>query len=100
MRRRTYDVLGRAEGRRLQERRGIHSDLAAAFLWSARTICISPDFTEDFMRLFSDPVQPDNHLHTTRPERARARAVERQREPPEPLGLAVDAPAKTIIYGP
>ena len=55
MRRRTYDVLGRAEGRRLQERRGTHSDLAAAFLWSARTICISQGTLCDF---FSDPVQP------------------------------------------
>ena len=55
MRRRTYDVLGRAEGRRLLERRGTHSDLAPAFLWSARTICISQGTLCHF---FFDPAQP------------------------------------------
>ena len=55
MRRRTYDVVGRAEGRHLLETQGTHSDLAAAFLWIARTICISPKTFSDF---FFDPVQP------------------------------------------
>jgi hypothetical protein len=40
MRWRTDDVLGRAEGRHLLERKGTHSDLAPAFLWLAQTICI------------------------------------------------------------
>ena len=48
MRRRTYDVVGRAEGRRLLETQGTHSDLAAAFLWIARTICISQESFYDF----------------------------------------------------
>jgi len=55
MRRRTYDVVGRAEGRRLLETQGTHSDLAAAFLWIARTICISQESFGDF---FFDPAQP------------------------------------------
>ena len=54
MRWRTDDVLGRAEGRHLLERKGTLSDLAPAFLWLAQTICISQ---ESFGRFFY-PSQP------------------------------------------
>ena len=63
MRRRTYDVLGRvltAEGRRLQERTGSHCDLAAGFLWSARTICISRG---TLCHIFFDPAHWWTYFH-------------------------------------
>ena len=37
------------------KRKGTHSDLAAAFLWIARTICISQETLRHF---FFDPAQP------------------------------------------
>ena len=59
MRWRTDDVLGRAEGRHLLERKGTHSDLAPAF---AQTICI---LQGSFGQFFLIPVQPaGSYLYT------------------------------------
>ena len=67
MRRRTYDVVGRDKGRQLLETQGTHSDLAAAFLWIARTICISQETLRHFFFDPAQPVQNSEKMTATRP---------------------------------